>query len=814
MAAVASNLVTDILLGVDWISRYVVCIHLHQRTVVLQNEFGRRTHTHLATPPEHSSLPVTLVQPVTLLPFSESAVNIHVGRSRSSTLLFEPSFLSAQPSLHVSPSLLRIAENRSKLILLNTSNRPVTLPQHTHLGVASAYYPVCGTSFSSSAVATTPSVDSDHSCYVCHQSFSSNNALFRHLREQCYSPDMRAKIELLTDHIAPLSNRNKIRDILWRYGKLFDTRTPSKVNLTIDNAIDTGNHRPVYTPPYRRSLRDQTAITEQTQILLRDDRIEPSTSPWCSPVVLVKKKDGTTRFCVDYRKLNDATTKDSFPLPRLDDIFDQISGSNYFTKLDFKNGYFQVPLAPSDRPKTAFSTRDNHYQFTVLPQGVKNGPSTFQRIVNQVLGPTRWKYCLAYIDDILIFSKTFADHIAHLTTVFELLSGANFRLSITKCTIASEQIDYLGHSICHGMIRPNNDNIRGLLETTSPTTPRDIFRFVKAAEYYRKFIRNFSSIAAPLYKYAPSSPSSSSSNTAFCLSPAELSAFNYLKRILTSDLVLRLPNFELPFKVQTDASQLGIGAVLLQTYPEGDRPVCLMSKKLTPRQQRWPPIELECYAIVTAIQHWTPYLQGCRFLLETDHKPLENLMNKPQLNAKCERWRMLLQSYDFVVKHIAGSSNAIPDYLSRSPVDHATEDSDDADQSAAPLVPNNSVPFSSVNLVITRSRARQLAQPTVSDSPLASPTPCYPADSLSNPSPALAPTDDSRIDFSGDLLILQHAQAADPHLKYIIDHIHESRFSQIFFLDNGLLMCTGPAGKSVPCVPEGKIRRDILRFLP
>ena len=653
---------------------------------------------------------------------------------------------------------------------------------------------------------------STHSCYICHQLFLSNNDLFRHLRETCYPSDMRDQIDLLTKHIVPFSNRNKIQDILWRYGKLFDIRKSSKINLTIENAIDTGNHRPVYTPPYRRSLHDHAAIDEQAEILLRDERIEPSTSPWRSPVVLVRKKDGTTRFCVDYRKLNEITVKDSFPLPRLDDIFDQISGSNYFTKLDFKNGYFQVPLATHDRPKTVFSTRDNHYQFTVLPQGIKNGPSTFQRIVNQVLGPTRWKYCLAYIDDVLIFSKTCTDHIAHLTEVLQLLSTANFRLSITKCTIASDKIDYLGHSICRGVVRPNNDNIRGLLETASPTSSREIFRFLKAAEYYRKFIRNFSTIASPLYKYAPSSQSSSSSNTTFRLSHTELSAFNYLKRILTSDLVLRLPNFELPFKVQTDASQLGIGAVLLQTYPDGDRPVCYMSKKLTECQQRWPPIELECYAIVTAIQQWSPYLQGRRFILETDHKPLETLMQKPQLNAKCERWRMLLQSYDFVVKHIAGSSNSMPDYLSRSPVGHATEDSDDAEKSFVSSTSTDSLPVPSVNLVTTRSRARKLVQPPTSDSSLASTDSCDSVEPQPNLSTAPSSTDDLRIDFTGDLTILQRAQEADKNLKYIIDHITDARFSRTYSIDNDLLMFSSSRGKPVPCVPEGKIRSDIMKI--
>ena len=245
-----------------------------------------------------------------------------------------------------------------------------------------------------------------------------------HLREVCYPPELRTLIHTLTAHITDLSDRTKVQHVLWKHAQLFDTTKSAKINITLEHAIETGNHRPVYTAPYRRSPSDHQAVAEETDLLLAQDRVEPSVSPWSSPVVLVRKKDGSTRFCVDYRELNEITTKDSFSLPRLDDIFDQLSGSCYFTKLDFKNGYFQVPLAPSDRPKTAFSTRDNHYQFTVLPQGIKNGPPTFQRIVHQVLGPTRWKICLAYIDDVLIFSKTFRDHIRHLDIVLGLLAAA------------------------------------------------------------------------------------------------------------------------------------------------------------------------------------------------------------------------------------------------------------------------------------------------------------------------------------------------------------------------------------------------------
>ena len=299
------------------------------------------------------------------------------------------------------------------------------------------------------------------------------------------------------------NNGNKLSNILWKFGKLFDTRKPSKIDITLKNAIDTGTHRPIHTAPYRKSNKDQEMLSMETQKLLKKEIIEHSTSPWSSPVVLVKKKDGTTRFCVDYRRLNQITTKDAFPLPRIDDIYDQLTKATYFTKFDFKAGYFQVPLDKADRPKTAFSTRDGHFQFKVLPQGLTNGPPTFQRIVNQILGPNRWKHMLAYIDDIIIYSRNFTEHVQHIEEVCSLLQDANFKLNIDKCEIAKTEVLFLGHVIKDGTIKPDPENIRGLTETREPTSAEEAFRFVKAAEYYRKFIPKFSIIAAPLHKYSP-----------------------------------------------------------------------------------------------------------------------------------------------------------------------------------------------------------------------------------------------------------------------------------------------------------------------
>ncbi|CAF4541618.1 unnamed protein product, partial [Didymodactylos carnosus] len=223
-------------------------------------------------------------------------------------------------------------------------------------------------------------------CHKCHQKFLTGNDLQRHLRDTCYPEEIHKHIHELTAHIEHFEQRQQILDISWRNKEWFAS-TPTIVNVPPQSAIKIGDHPPVFSKQYPASEKDQQIKIEETTKLFERGQIEESTSPWSSPVVLVKKKDKTTRFCIDYRRLNAITTKDAFPLPRIDEIFDQLSDAMYFTKFDFKSGYFQIPLSKEDRPKTAFSTRDNHYQFTVLPQGVTNGPATFQRIINHILGP-------------------------------------------------------------------------------------------------------------------------------------------------------------------------------------------------------------------------------------------------------------------------------------------------------------------------------------------------------------------------------------------------------------------------------------------
>ena len=325
-----------------------------------------------------------------------------------------------------------------------------------------------------------------------------------------------------------------------------------------------------------------------------------------------------------------------------------------------------------------------------------------------------------------------------------------------------------------------------------------------------------------MYKYNPSNSThpSNTKPTIFTLSAEEHAAFEQIKHILTTDLVLRLPNNQLPFKIQTDASQLGIDAVLLQTYPEGDRPICCMSKKLTPAQQRWSPIEQECYAIVKTVELWHHYLHGHHFILESDHKPLEALMRKPQMNDKCERWRLRLQSYDFTVKHINGKSNTMPDYLSRSPVDHAEDDIDDKIMPVSISIGtqtgtsnNDTFPTSLiVGMVTTRSRSRQLPQ---SDNQIITPSNTNHSalqSHQSTSSTSKTTTDNSRIEYTGDINQLKQAQQKDSDLQHIMNNINDAKYSNSYLLQDGLLMHYEQNSKPIRCVPKGQILNDIMKI--
>lgn len=864
---VATNLITDLLLGNDWISKNNVIIDSPQQRIFLMD---KNRHVLTTTPfikPLHRQLPVLLIDEITLPPYSEKCINVKISSptNHTSDVLFEPATYLHTKQILLTNALIKLEDNRSHVMIINANDRQKTLSKNTHLGYVSyeselsnyfvlpirtqerydrSIHPrishqrdqtFVGRSWVPSAHSkrkvqskdftcrTINRDDQQPQCYVCSEQFLSRNDLQQHLRQKCYPSEMRQQIEQLTQHMEDEKQRQQLQQILWKHGKLFDLSRPSIIKATVQHAIETGTHPPIYTSPYRVSYKDEQIQRDEIDKLLKQGIIEESISPWSSPIVLVRKKDGSVRFCIDFRKLNNITTKDAFPMPRIDDIFDHLAQAEYYTTIDFKSGYFQVGLDPKDRPKTAFSTRDQHYQFKVLPQGVTNGPPAFQRIVSQILGPTRWQHSLAYLDDVIIYSPTFDQHLIHLDDILNRLNNANFRLNINKCQIAKTSIDYLGHHIEHSHIRPNADNIRALLETQQPTTAKEAFRFVKAAEYYRKFIPGFSTIAQPLHKYAPTTKeqrTQKSQTTPITLTDNELHAFNKLKKILTNDLVLRIPDPQLPFKIQTDASKIGIGAVLMQTHPNGDLPIAYLSKKLTSTQMNWPATEQECYAIIYAIEKWHKYLDGRTFIIETDHKPLLPFNLKQQLNSKCERWRLKLQQYQFSIRYIKGKHNTVADYLSRSPVDDGMNDDDDYTPTKSTATQtDNYMKTQIIAPVMTRQQAKQQLDERTDDHSIEQTCdrqnhernidiPVDHSCSLQRNqvhTPAVDDASNKILPFTWEQL--EKLQHQDDEINNIIRNIENHK--EYFIEDNMLMKKTSPP---VPVVPKGRIRADIIKI--
>ena len=866
IADVATNLITDLLLGNDWIAENNVIINSPQKRIFLTNEHHQIVATAPFSKPPDVHSPVLLSHQIILPPYSEQYIDIKVLSSTNNMkeVLFEPVSNLHPKGLFLTNALLNMENGNSQVMIINANGRQRILSKNTKLGyitcesesnnylvlpvllgandnhsksqksaIHKRNYTVGDGSctiappykrrvrYTDLACKTAPQDEPPQQCDVCREQFLTRNDLQHHLRQTCYPQDIRDQIEKLTSHIHNPKQRRQLQQILWKHGKLFDLRQPSTIKATVRHAIETGTHPPTYTPPYRVSYKDEQIQRDEINKLLKQGVIEESNSPWSSPIVLVRKKDGSVRFCIDFRKLNNITTKDAFPLPRIDDIFDHLSQAEYYTTIDFKSGYFQVGLDPKDRPKTAFSTRDQHYQFTVLPQGVTNGPPAFQRIVSQILGPTRWQYSLAYLDDVIIYSPTFEQHLIHLDDIFNRLNDANFRLNVEKCCVAQTSINYLGHHIEHCQIRPNADNIRALLETPQPTTAKEAFRFVKAAEYYRKFIAGFSTIAQPLHKYAPTTKeqrSQKSQAIPVTLSDEELYAFNELKRILTNDLVLRIPDEQLPFKIQTDASKIGVGAVLMQTHPNGDLPVAYLSKKFTTTQMNWPATEQECYAIIYAIEKWHKYLDGREFIIETDHKPLLPFNMKQQLNAKCERWRLKLQQYKFTIRYIRGKHNTVADYLSRSPLESASNDEDDYTPTKSQATQTEyDVTKPVIASVVTRAQAKQ-QQPDERKDHRSIDHSCdtqQPERSVDfsidrsciseNKKQFTSITQDQIIPFTYDEL--REAQYQNDKTKQMLANI--KNFHQYCIQDNMLMRKSSPP---VPFVPEGRIRSDIIKI--
>ena len=458
--------------------------------------------------------------------------------------------------------------------------------------------------------------------------------------------------------------KEKILQVLRKHKEAFSTKEHplGKVDCVVARIPTDPPDKVVYTPQYRIPHALRSELDKIIQDLLKQDVITECVSPFNSPILMVKKPNGSWRFAQDCRNLNKILVKQVFPLPRISETLEQLNGSNYFSTLDAKSGFHQIPVAPEDRPKLAFTTQNGRFTFKRLCFGLRNSSYIFQEAINIILKDVLGKTSLCYIDDIITFSKTFEQHLENLAQTFQLLIKGGLRLSLNKCTFAKKKLLFLGYQVSGEGIQPNPQKVEAIAKIPPPKNETEVRQIVAAAGFYRTLIPNFAEITAPLTELLKK-------EVPFNWTKKEQRSFEELKRSLTCQPVTVHPDFTKTFQVHSDASGRSIGACLMQ---ENDskvlQPISYFSRKLKGPELNYPTIEREALAIVAAIKQYHYYLYGRKFVVYTDHKPLTTIFQKNySQNGRITRWAAFLSDYDFTVVYKQGKSNVVPDLLSRIP---------------------------------------------------------------------------------------------------------------------------------------------------
>lgn len=428
---------------------------------------------------------------------------------------------------------------------------------------------------------------------------------------------------------------------------------------SVEHKIQT-DCEPIKQRYYPVSPAVQKHVDRELDSMLSQGIVERSDSPWSSPILLVPKKDGSYRFCVDYRKLNKVTKRDAYPLPSVSQTLDKLRDARFLTSLDIKSAYWQIPVAESSKQLTAFTVPNRGlFQFRRMPFGLHNAPATWQRFIDRVIGLDLEPHVFVYLDDIVIVTNTFEKHIEILNEVLSRLSKAGLTVSREKCHFCRDELRYLGYVVDKRGLHVDPEKIRAILEIPKPSTVSEVRRLLGMASWYRRFVPQFSALISPLTSLLRK-------KAVFRWDESCDDAWTLIKNHLVSAPILSCPDFNRDFCVQTDASDYGIGAVLTQKYDDGEKVICYLSRSLTRQERKYSTTEKELLALMWSIEKLRPYIEGSHFTAITDHYSLLWLSKLQNPSGRLARWAVRLQQYSFTIIHRKGKEHVVPDALSRS----------------------------------------------------------------------------------------------------------------------------------------------------
>ena len=641
---VARNITQECLLGSDFLQKFGCIIDLQSHSL---SAGGKEIPLLLNGSPQAISCHVSCLATTVVPGGHRLLLPVQLPRSHDpgpaySTGLLEPrlEFMERHGVL-VAHSLSRVENGQAVADILNLSPAPVTIHQHERVATFQPMEEVC-------AAAITPS---QHSSSV--SSFEARAKAVEDLAAQAEGISQSEKEALVTllqqfNGVLSLGDNDLGRTSLVRH------------------KIDTGDAPPVKQAARRLPFHLRGEVKGMLERMENQGIIEPGNGPWAAPIVLAKKKDGSWRLCVDYRKMNSLTKKDAYPIPRIDDTLDALSGARWFSTIDLAIGYWQVEVEQTDREKTAFSTPFGLYQFKVMPFGLSNAPSTFQRLMEMVLAGLHWSTCLVYIDDIIVYSGSFEQHLERLEEVLRRLQRAGLKVKQSKCHLLQKRVCYLGHVLSEDGVETDPDKISCVLTWPVPVNIAQLRQFLGLASYYRRFVPKFAHIAAPLHRLT-------TKGNAWTWTPECDIAFQTLKQNLTHAPVLPFPQFDQPFIVDADASGEGLGAVLSQVIDDEEKVVAYASRALTKAERQYAATRREMLALVWSLKHFRPYLYGKPFRARTDHKSLQWLQSFRHPEGQVARWLQTLAEYQFTVEHRQGAEHSNADALSRRPNSHSHE---------------------------------------------------------------------------------------------------------------------------------------------